>query len=50
MQRILGRSLDLLYSGAASSGLRADCDYFLVIKAIEAQLRAWAEDWETYRQ
>ncbi|PCH37919.1 hypothetical protein WOLCODRAFT_22945 [Wolfiporia cocos MD-104 SS10] len=46
LQRILTRSLDLLYSGAStSSGLQEDCDYLLVIKTMETQLLAWQHEW-----
>ncbi|OCH93849.1 hypothetical protein OBBRIDRAFT_723939 [Obba rivulosa] len=46
LQRILTRSLDLLYSGTNStSGLQQDCDYLLVIKTMETQLLAWRHEW-----
>jgi len=46
MQRILARSLDLLYSGTSSpSGLQTDCDYMLIIKTFESQIVAWREQW-----
>ncbi|TBU50302.1 fungal-specific transcription factor domain-containing protein [Dichomitus squalens] len=48
LQRILTRSLDLLYSGTAnSSGLQTDCDFLLVIKTMETQLLAWHHEWVT---
>ncbi|KIJ24429.1 hypothetical protein M422DRAFT_62342 [Sphaerobolus stellatus SS14] len=46
LQRILSRSLDFLYSGTSSpSGLQIDCDYLLVTKSIETQIRAWSHEW-----
>ncbi|KAI0362543.1 hypothetical protein OH77DRAFT_1388652 [Trametes cingulata] len=46
LQRILTRSLDLLYSGTTnSSGLQVDCDFLLVIKTMETQLLAWHHEW-----
>ncbi|RPD66529.1 hypothetical protein L226DRAFT_454613 [Lentinus tigrinus ALCF2SS1-7] len=51
LQRILTRSLDLLYSGTAnSSGLQVDCDFLLVIKTMETQLLAWHHEWLNLRQ
>ncbi|KZT09576.1 uncharacterized protein LAESUDRAFT_722542 [Laetiporus sulphureus 93-53] len=51
LQRILTRSLDLLYSGAStSSGLQEDCDYLLVIKTMETQLLAWQHEWLQIRK
>ena len=48
LQRILTRSLDLLYSGTTnSSGLQTDCDFLLVIKTMETQLLAWHHEWVT---
>ncbi|KAI0780530.1 fungal-specific transcription factor domain-containing protein [Trametes elegans] len=50
LQRILTRSLDLLYSGTTnSSGLQVDCDFLLVIKTMETQLLAWHHEWLTVR-
>ncbi|KZV88288.1 hypothetical protein EXIGLDRAFT_619562 [Exidia glandulosa HHB12029] len=46
LQRVLSRSLDVLYAGTNSvSGLQTDCDYLLVIKTIEAQFMAWQQEW-----
>ncbi|KAF8136647.1 fungal-specific transcription factor domain-containing protein, partial [Boletus edulis] len=46
LQRIVSRSLDLLYSGTSTpSGLQIDCDYLLVIKSFEQQIVAWLHDW-----
>ncbi|KAI0636582.1 fungal-specific transcription factor domain-containing protein [Trametes polyzona] len=46
LQRILTRSLDLLYSGTTnSSGLQVECDFLLVIKTMETQLLAWHHEW-----
>ncbi|KAI0958055.1 hypothetical protein AcW1_006243 [Taiwanofungus camphoratus] len=51
LQRILTRSLDLLYSGTTnSSGLQEDCDYLLVIKTMETQLLAWQHEWFVIRR
>ena len=51
LQRILTRSLDLLYSGTTnSSGLQVDCDFLLVIKTMETQLLAWHHEWVNVRQ
>ncbi|KAH9843128.1 uncharacterized protein C8Q71DRAFT_699738 [Rhodofomes roseus] len=51
LQRILTRSLDLLYSGtSSSSGLQEDCDYLLVIKTMETQLLAWQHEWLRIRK
>lgn len=51
LQRILTRSLDLLYSGTTnSSGLQVDCDFLLVIKTMETQLLAWHHEWLNLRQ
>ncbi|EIN07126.1 hypothetical protein PUNSTDRAFT_89209 [Punctularia strigosozonata HHB-11173 SS5] len=48
LQRILSRSLDLLSSGTTTaSGLQTDCDYYLVIKTLEAQVLGWHQDWTT---
>ncbi|OSD08461.1 hypothetical protein PYCCODRAFT_1462684 [Trametes coccinea BRFM310] len=50
LQRILTRSLDLLYSGTTnSSGLQVDCDFLLVIKTMETQLLAWHHEWLNVR-
>ncbi|KAI0748453.1 fungal-specific transcription factor domain-containing protein [Daedaleopsis nitida] len=50
LQRILTRSLDLLYSGTTnSSGLQIDCDFLLVIKTMETQLLAWHHEWLNVR-
>jgi hypothetical protein len=49
-QRILSRSLDVLYSGTNSpSGLQVDIDYLLVIKTVESQMVAWQQDWVATR-
>ncbi|KAJ3526783.1 hypothetical protein NM688_g8218 [Phlebia brevispora] len=46
LQRILTRSLDLLYSGTNSpSGLQLDSDYLLVITTMETQILAWQHEW-----
>lgn len=46
LQRILTRSLDLLYSGTTSpSGLQMDSDYLLVITTMETQILAWQHEW-----
>ncbi|OBZ65745.1 Protein priB [Grifola frondosa] len=51
LQRILTRSLDLLYSGTNnSSGLQVDCDFLLVIKTMETQLLAWQHEWMNIRR
>ncbi|EPS94764.1 hypothetical protein FOMPIDRAFT_1038716 [Fomitopsis schrenkii] len=51
LQRIVTRSLDLLYSGTSStSGLQDDCDYLLVIKTMETQLLAWQHEWLRIRK
>lgn len=51
LQRIVSRSLDILYSGTnTSSGLQTDCDYLLIIKTIEAQILGWQHEWTTVRQ
>ncbi|EJD02176.1 uncharacterized protein FOMMEDRAFT_87458 [Fomitiporia mediterranea MF3/22] len=48
LQRILSRSLDLLYSSTTSvSGLVTHCDFYLVTNTIEAQLQSWLEEWVT---
>ncbi|KAJ7080387.1 fungal-specific transcription factor domain-containing protein [Mycena belliarum] len=48
LQRIISRSLDLLYSGTDTpSGLLENCDYLLVIKTFEAQVVASGQHWET---
>ncbi|KAH9952175.1 hypothetical protein B0H21DRAFT_17239 [Amylocystis lapponica] len=45
-QRVLTRSLDLLYSNTSSpSGLQADCDYLLITNTMETQLLGWQENW-----
>ncbi|KAI0822788.1 fungal-specific transcription factor domain-containing protein [Trametes gibbosa] len=50
LQRILTRSLDLLYSGTTnSSGLQVECDFLLVIKTMETQLLAWHHEWVSVR-
>lgn len=50
LQRILSRSLDILYSNTASaSGLQTDCDFYLVIKTIEAQIQGWLNEWTSRR-
>ncbi|KII88176.1 hypothetical protein PLICRDRAFT_54030 [Plicaturopsis crispa FD-325 SS-3] len=50
LQRILTRSLDLLYSATSTpSGLQTDCDYMLVIKTIETQILAAHHEWYHYR-
>lgn len=46
LQRILSRSLDLLYSSTTSaSGLQTNCDYYIVTRTIEAQLQGWRDEW-----
>ncbi|KAL4244821.1 Protease transcriptional activator prtT [Abortiporus biennis] len=50
LQRILTRSLDLLYSGTNSvSGLQLDSDYLLVITTMETQILAWQHEWTNIR-
>lgn len=50
LQRIVSRSLDLLYSGTNTpSGLQTDCDYLLVIKTFEQQIAAWLHEWTNAR-
>lgn len=50
LQRIVSRSLDLLYSGINTpSGLQTDCDYLLVIKTFEQQIVAWLHEWTNAR-
>jgi len=50
LQRIVSRSLDLLYSGTSTpSGLQSDCDYLLVIKTFEQQIVAWLHEWTNAR-
>jgi len=42
LQRIISRTLDLLYSETSSpSGLLVDVDYLLVIKTFERQIQTW---------
>lgn len=49
LQRILTRSLDLLYSGTNSpSGLQMDSDYLLVITTMETQILAWQHEWANH--
>ncbi|KAJ6622873.1 fungal-specific transcription factor domain-containing protein [Mycena sp. CBHHK59/15] len=46
LQRIISRSLDLLYSGTDSaSGLLENCDYLLIIKTFETQVLASRQHW-----
>ncbi|KAJ6531154.1 fungal-specific transcription factor domain-containing protein [Mycena capillaripes] len=46
LQRIISRSLDVLYSGTDSaSGLIEHCDYLLVVKTFETQVLAWRQHW-----
>ena len=46
LQRILSRSLDLLYSSTNSaSGLHENCNYYLVTNTVEAQLQSWHAEW-----
>ncbi|KAJ7772989.1 fungal-specific transcription factor domain-containing protein [Mycena maculata] len=48
LQRIISRSLDLLYSGTDSaSGLLQNCDYLLVIKTFETQVLALQQHWNS---
>jgi hypothetical protein len=48
LQRLLARSLDLLGSGTnTSSGLQTDCDYYLVVRTLEAQITGWHHEWTT---
>ncbi|CAL1705481.1 unnamed protein product [Somion occarium] len=50
LQRILTRSLDLLYSGTnTASGLQMDSDYLLVITTMETQILAWQHEWANIR-
>ncbi|TFK72762.1 hypothetical protein BDN72DRAFT_894569 [Pluteus cervinus] len=50
LQRILSRSLDVLYSGTdTASGLQVHCDFLLVIKTFETQLLAWRQQWSVSR-
>ncbi|THH31123.1 hypothetical protein EUX98_g3075 [Antrodiella citrinella] len=50
LQRILTRSLDLLYSGTnTASGLQLDSDYLLVITTMETQIVAWQHEWSNIR-
>ncbi|KAG9318732.1 hypothetical protein JVU11DRAFT_831 [Chiua virens] len=50
LQRIVSRSLDLLYSGTNTpSGLQTHCDYLLVIKTFEQQIVAWQHEWTNAR-
>ncbi|KAI0077103.1 hypothetical protein K474DRAFT_1621646 [Panus rudis PR-1116 ss-1] len=50
LQRILTRSLDLLYSGTnTTSGLQMDSDYLLVITTMETQILAWQHEWGNIR-
>ncbi|KAF8499925.1 hypothetical protein JB92DRAFT_2743342 [Gautieria morchelliformis] len=50
LQRIVSRSLDILYSGTSTaSGLQTDCDYLLVTKAIETQINTWNNEWVSRR-
>ncbi|KAJ7481111.1 fungal-specific transcription factor domain-containing protein [Mycena galericulata] len=47
LQRIISRSLDLLYSGTdTASGLLENCDYLLVIKTFETQVIACRKLWD----
>lgn len=51
LQRILTRSLDLLYSGTSTaSGLQLDSDYLLVITTMETQILAWQHEWVNIRK
>jgi hypothetical protein len=46
LQRIMSRSLDILYAGTTSaSGIQTDLDYYLVIQTIETQIEGWAVEW-----
>lgn len=46
LQRIMSRSLDLLYSGTNNpSGLQIECDYFVIIQNVESQLTMWYNTW-----
>ncbi|KAK7038187.1 fungal-specific transcription factor domain-containing protein [Favolaschia claudopus] len=48
LQRIIARSLDVLYSGTDTpSGLIQNCDYLLVIKTFETQVLAWQQHWNS---
>lgn len=50
LQRIITRSLDLLYAGTTTaSGLQTDADYLLVISTIETQILAWLHEWRDIR-
>ncbi|KDQ61237.1 hypothetical protein JAAARDRAFT_173841 [Jaapia argillacea MUCL 33604] len=51
LQRILSRSLDILYAGTETlSGLQTNVDYLLVIKTIETQILAWHHEWTQFRR
>ncbi|KAJ7073939.1 fungal-specific transcription factor domain-containing protein [Mycena amicta] len=46
LQRIMSRSLDMLYSGTDSgSGLLENSDSLLMIKTFEAQVNSWRQHW-----
>ncbi|KAF7295623.1 hypothetical protein MIND_01102400 [Mycena indigotica] len=46
MQRVVSRSLDMLYSGTDSgSGLLENCDSLLMIKTFEAQVNSTSQYW-----
>jgi len=46
-QRIISRSLDLLYSNTNNpSGLQIECDHMVIIQNIESQLLTWYADWD----
>lgn len=48
LQRVVSRSLDLLYSGTTTpSGLQTACDYLQIIRAIESQIDSWQNQWST---
>lgn len=46
-QRIISRSLDLLYSNTNSpSGLQIECDHLVIIQNIESQILTWYSEWD----
>ncbi|KIM33134.1 hypothetical protein M408DRAFT_325955 [Serendipita vermifera MAFF 305830] len=48
LQKMVSRSLDLLYSGTTSpSGLQTTCDYLQIIRPIESQIDSWLNQWST---
>lgn len=50
LQRILSRSLDVLYAGSdTNSGLQVNIDFLLVIKTFETQVFTWRQVWVNHR-